>query len=272
MKPRTKPSFDVFVENLPGNVYRRVRRPDGGYHFEFLSAGLFRQFGIDNERLLAEESVKFDWVHPDDRARMISDLEISAATLGMLDHRVRVISQDGRVFWARGIGQPSRRADGSIVWDGIVIDVTREVEAESALHVARSEAERARSQATRLVSEATAKLRTPIAAMGERIEAAFSSPLDTGLLRDLQRYHSRLVAAVNELMPLDGATDAGRAFDMPKALLTQRQLEVYGMLGRGLSNKEIAQALGITPGTVKLHVAAVLRGLGLSSRRNAIKQ
>jgi PAS domain-containing protein len=125
--PRSAPGIEVFVENLPGNVYRRVRRPDGTYYFEYLSSGLFRQFDIDPERLLAQREVKWDWVHPDDRPRFVADLEVSAATLGLLDHRVRVVGKDGRVHWARGIARPSRRADGSVVWDGLVIEVTREV-------------------------------------------------------------------------------------------------------------------------------------------------
>ena len=76
---RATPSVDVFVENLPGSVYRRVRRPNGTYFFEYLSSGLFRQFGIDHERLLREDTIRFDWVHPDDQARPRSAYSITAS-------------------------------------------------------------------------------------------------------------------------------------------------------------------------------------------------
>jgi DNA-binding NarL/FixJ family response regulator len=49
--------------------------------------------------------------------------------------------------------------------------------------------------------------------------------------------------------------------------LTKRQEEVLRLLKTGLSNKAIAKRLKITPGTVKLHVAVVLRALGVHSRR-----
>ncbi|HUW97590.1 MAG TPA: response regulator [Acidiferrobacter sp.] len=51
--------------------------------------------------------------------------------------------------------------------------------------------------------------------------------------------------------------------------LTPRELEILGHLGDGQSNKVIARALGISEGTVKLHVKAILRKLKLSSRVQA---
>lgn len=47
--------------------------------------------------------------------------------------------------------------------------------------------------------------------------------------------------------------------------LTKRQAEVFRLVSAGLSNKTIAQRLGITPGTAKLHVAAVLRSMRASA-------
>ena len=156
------PSLDALIANLPGNVYRRVRSPDGRYHFEFLSSGLFRHFGIDHLRLLNQKNVRFDWVHPQDRARFRADLELSAAMLSLLDHRVRIVGEGGRVYWARGIARPKRRADGSVVWDGLVIDVTREIEAEAALHVAKEEAVRSQQATTRVVGDLAQRLERPL--------------------------------------------------------------------------------------------------------------
>lgn len=53
---------------------------------------------------------------------------------------------------------------------------------------------------------------------------------------------------------------------LAEALLTPREREVAGMLGRGLSNKAIARQLGVRVPTVKTHVHQVLRKLGTSSR------
>jgi two-component system, NarL family, response regulator LiaR len=51
--------------------------------------------------------------------------------------------------------------------------------------------------------------------------------------------------------------------------LTERELEILGYLGRGMSNKEIASALGIADCTVRTHVSNILGKLGLASRTQA---
>ncbi|HEY6923195.1 MAG TPA: LuxR C-terminal-related transcriptional regulator, partial [Steroidobacteraceae bacterium] len=48
--------------------------------------------------------------------------------------------------------------------------------------------------------------------------------------------------------------------------LTPRQQEVQRMLRRGLSNKMIAAALGISEGTVKNHITEILRALNATTR------
>lgn len=53
--------------------------------------------------------------------------------------------------------------------------------------------------------------------------------------------------------------------------LTVRQGEVYDLLREGLSNKQIARRLGLSENTVKVHVLAVCRHLGVNDRRDAAR-
>jgi len=55
----------------------------------------------------------------------------------------------------------------------------------------------------------------------------------------------------------------------PFAELTPREREILECIADGMSNKMIARALEITDGTVKLHVKAILRKLGMRSRVEA---
>jgi len=50
------------------------------------------------------------------------------------------------------------------------------------------------------------------------------------------------------------------------AVLTAREIEVVRMVGRGLRNKEIAELLSITEGTVKAHLRTIFEKLGVDSR------
>lgn len=55
----------------------------------------------------------------------------------------------------------------------------------------------------------------------------------------------------------------------PFSELTPREREILCLLAEGQSNKLIARNLGISDGTVKLHVKAILRKLGIHSRVEA---
>ena len=55
----------------------------------------------------------------------------------------------------------------------------------------------------------------------------------------------------------------------PFSVLTPREFEILTLLAEGQSNKVIARNLGISDGTVKLHVKAILRKLNISSRITA---
>jgi DNA-binding NarL/FixJ family response regulator len=52
-------------------------------------------------------------------------------------------------------------------------------------------------------------------------------------------------------------------------MLTQRQMGVLALIGQGLSNRDIAARLRISEGTVKVHVGAILKTLGVSNRTQA---
>jgi DNA-binding NarL/FixJ family response regulator len=48
--------------------------------------------------------------------------------------------------------------------------------------------------------------------------------------------------------------------------LTERQAQVLALMVRGLSNRDIAEQLDLSEGTVKIHATAVFKALGVSSR------
>lgn len=52
--------------------------------------------------------------------------------------------------------------------------------------------------------------------------------------------------------------------------LTPREVEVLGLLAAGQANKEIARALGVSPNTVKTHLARLYEKLAASSRTAAV--
>jgi two-component system nitrate/nitrite response regulator NarL len=78
--------------------------------------------------------------------------------------------------------------------------------------------------------------------------------------RELVGSLARLAGAKSEPAPRAPA---------PFAELTPREREILECIADGMSNKMIGRALDITDGTVKLHVKAILRKLGMRSRVEA---
>jgi DNA-binding NarL/FixJ family response regulator len=70
--------------------------------------------------------------------------------------------------------------------------------------------------------------------------------------------------------PLPAAEPAQKVRSFESLGLTPRQAEVLALLLKGMPNKLIARELSLSVETVKDHVAAVLRALGVSSRTQAV--
>jgi len=76
-------------------------------------------------------------------------------------------------------------------------------------------------------------------------------------------------ALTSTLLAEFSALVGGETREDPRPPLTEREREVLGVLGEGLTNKEIAARLFISENTVKNHVHNLLEKLGLHSRTEA---
>ena len=84
---------------------------------------------------------------------------------------------------------------------------------------------------------------------------------------------STAVAQAAETSPLSGVAQAAphqQAGSLEALGLTPRQAEVLALLLKGLPNKLIARELKLSVETIKNHVAAVLRALGVHTRTQAV--
>jgi DNA-binding NarL/FixJ family response regulator len=81
-----------------------------------------------------------------------------------------------------------------------------------------------------------------------------------------------LAPAITKRLIQEFAQAAPRSPEPPRGLdeLTARELEVFKLVARGMSNAEIAAELIVSETTVKTHVARVLMKLGLRDRVQAV--
>ena len=95
------------------------------------------------------------------------------------------------------------------------------------------------------------------------IEAAIRVVLAGG-----QYVPSRVLDLASSVNPVEGKT-GGRG-GLPSNRLTDRQVEVLRLVAKGCSNKEVARDLGLSPATVKAHIATILGVLGATNRTEAV--
>jgi DNA-binding CsgD family transcriptional regulator len=153
--------------------------------------------------------------------------------------------------WSRvaGTGDPARWADAAAAWDAIACPWPatyarwRGAEALLAGGSARRDA-------------------------GELLETAWKTARQLGaalLQREIELLATR---ARIELAPAV-AEPASAPSEAERLGLTDRELEVLGMLGNGLTNRQIANELFISPKTASVHVSNILRKLGVANRVQA---
>ena len=78
----------------------------------------------------------------------------------------------------------------------------------------------------------------------------------------------KVIFAGGTYIPVSALSSAGS----PKTAhaLTRRQNEVLSLVAEGKSNKQIAYEIGVSEATVKLHINALLRALGVTNRTQAV--
>jgi PAS domain S-box-containing protein/diguanylate cyclase (GGDEF)-like protein len=117
------------VENMPGYVFRRVRKPDGTVQFPYFSPAFARMLGLP-EGAISTDVDLWKVMHPDDLAQSRDGFERSARDMSPLMTEARLIAIDGRERWFRSYSSPQRHSNGDVVWDGVGLDVTTEKEIE----------------------------------------------------------------------------------------------------------------------------------------------
>ena len=75
---------------------------------------------------------------------------------------------------------------------------------------------------------------------------------------------------VGSAAPAPAGGASSQTLEHLRNVLTERQVEVLQLLSQGKPNKLIGRALGISEGTVKIHLAAIFRALNVRNRTEAV--
>ncbi len=128
--------YHNLAANIPGMIYQFLLRPDGSMAFPYISPGSVAICGLTPEEAQENPQDLFDMVHPEDLAHFHETIEQSAETMTPW-HWIGRIIIEGQTKWLRGDSRPERQPDHSILWDGLLIDITERKQLEEQLYQAQ---------------------------------------------------------------------------------------------------------------------------------------
>jgi signal transduction histidine kinase len=181
------------VSNIPGFVYQLLRKKDDSISFPFVGKNSSTMLGLSPEEIMADPSKFFGRVALEDLAKVNETLSESAQTMKTwtVEFRVR---EKGEIKWLRSSANPRLLPDGSILWNGVVFDVTKE-----------KEVDRMKSEFISVVSH---ELRTPLSSLKNAVHVMLQET--AGAVNENQRRFlslamrniDKLAKAINDLLDL----------------------------------------------------------------------
>ncbi|MDZ8067191.1 MAG: AAA family ATPase [Nostoc sp. DedQUE08] len=125
--------FQNLANNIPGMVYQFRLEVDGSTSTPYVSSGCLDLYELEPELVMAGTHSVYAMNHPDERPAIAQALAYSAQNLTPFEQEWRIILPSGTVKWIQSAARPERQADGAIVWDGVVIDISDRKHAEASL-------------------------------------------------------------------------------------------------------------------------------------------
>jgi PAS domain S-box-containing protein len=132
--------LDEVDAGLGGVITETRRTPDGNYVYQPIDEPLRRLLDLPVEYVGQDSLMFFARMRASkaEHARNFAQLEMSARTLKSIEQDYHVRDGMDRMRWLRHSMMPRREADGTVVFSGILRDVTREKEAEDQVELLRS--------------------------------------------------------------------------------------------------------------------------------------
>lgn len=133
----SKAEFEKLVINVPGAIYKFKLATDGTYSFPYISSDCEEICEYTSDQVMKNPELVMSQIHPGDISNFEKAVQRSAQTLNPKHWEGRIINPSGKTKWIQTASKPERQPDGSIIWDGLMSDISDRKRAEQALRASQ---------------------------------------------------------------------------------------------------------------------------------------
>lgn len=130
--------FSRIVRHLPGMVFQLLESKIADqFSFVYLNESTSQLFGVTSDALLTNAAIIYKHIHSADVSSFDASRIQSAKDIQVWDWEGRILSVNHGEKWVNLRAMPRRQEDGMIVWDGVMLNISRSKYAEIALAESR---------------------------------------------------------------------------------------------------------------------------------------
>jgi len=111
-------------KQVPGVIYQYQYYPDGRNFFPYASENIYQVYEVTPQQVKDDASLVLSRLHPDDHQKVIDSILESYHSLNTWEYEYRVILPEKGLRWLRGVANPEKLNDGSVIWHGYIFDIT----------------------------------------------------------------------------------------------------------------------------------------------------
>ncbi|MFM2326144.1 MAG: hypothetical protein RIR31_346, partial [Bacteroidota bacterium] len=122
---KERDKFAKIAAIAPGLIYSFRMYTDGSSGFPYASNAIEDVFGFKHKEVEKDASGIFKLSHPDDLNNVIANITASAQSMSPWKDEFRYLHPVKGEVWLEGHSIPMIEADGSVIWHGIITDITK---------------------------------------------------------------------------------------------------------------------------------------------------